>query len=179
VSPVRTFYLQAKTSKEVQEWVAAIDQARQILLTSRTPAQPATNPITIPTSSNPLQTTFSPLPLTPSPPSFPPQIYNATSSDSEDASPSEPRPLYGATQYGAVPPSPTRPTLKEPGKIVLSGYLMKCGSKRRTWRKRWFVLTGEKLVYSASHMVCPLRNSYFKNLTRCTGHKTTPTVPLL
>lgn len=30
---------------------------------------------------------------------------------------------------------------------------MKCGSKRRNWRKRWFVLNGEKLMYSGSHMV--------------------------
>jgi hypothetical protein len=36
---------------------------------------------------------------------------------------------------------------------VLSGYLMKCGSKRHNWRKRWFMLNGEKLVYSGSHMV--------------------------
>lgn len=40
-------------------------------------------------------------------------------------------------------------------KVVLSGYLMKCGSKRRTWRKRWFVLTEDKLMYSGSHMVSP------------------------
>lgn len=37
--------------------------------------------------------------------------------------------------------------------MVVSGYLMKCGSKRHNWRKRWFVLYGEKLVYSGSHMV--------------------------
>jgi pleckstrin homology domain-containing family A member 1/2 len=42
---------------------------------------------------------------------------------------------------------------KDPTKVVLSGYLMKCGQKRRNWRKRWFVLTGEKLVYYANHMV--------------------------
>lgn len=41
-----------------------------------------------------------------------------------------------------------------PAKVIVSGYLMKCGSKRRNWRKRWFVLTSEKLVYSGSHMVC-------------------------
>jgi hypothetical protein len=46
---------------------------------------------------------------------------------------------------------------KDPSKTVLSGYLMKCGSKsgskRRSWKKRWFVLTGQKLYYSGSHMV--------------------------
>lgn len=51
--------------------------------------------------------------------------------------------------------SPTRAVPGKEGltKIVVSGYLMKCGSKRRNWRKRWFVLYGEKLVYSGSHMV--------------------------
>jgi hypothetical protein len=29
---------------------------------------------------------------------------------------------------------------------------MKCGSKRKNWRKRWFVLTSEKLIYAKSHM---------------------------
>jgi len=45
---------------------------------------------------------------------------------------------------------------KDPSKPVLSGYLMKCasksGSKRRSWKKRWFVLTGQRLYYSGSHM---------------------------
>jgi pleckstrin homology domain-containing family A member 1/2 len=41
----------------------------------------------------------------------------------------------------------------DPTKTVLTGYLMKCGSKRKAWRKRWFVLSGEKLWYSANHMV--------------------------
>ena len=40
---------------------------------------------------------------------------------------------------------------------------MKCGSKRRNWRKRWFVLTGEKLVYSGSHMVRYSSEAYDHN----------------
>ena len=35
----------------------------------------------------------------------------------------------------------------------MSGYLMKCGSKRKTWRKRWFVLSADKMIYTGSHMV--------------------------
>ncbi|BGP10609.1 hypothetical protein JCM10049v2_006501 [Rhodotorula toruloides] len=38
-----------------------------------------------------------------------------------------------------------------PNKVILSGYLMKQG-KRKTWRKRWFVLTSGMLMYSRSHM---------------------------
>lgn len=40
----------------------------------------------------------------------------------------------------------------DPNRIILSGYLMKQG-KRKTWRKRWFVLTSGMLMYSRSHMV--------------------------
>lgn len=144
VSPVRTFYLQAKTQKEVQEWVTAIDLARQTL--SLAPKSTVVAPITIPVATS----ISAPPPLTPSPPNFPPHFHNTTSSESEDASP-DPRSIQGASN---APASPTRPSVTDPGKVVVSGYLMKCGSKRRTWRKRWFVLTGEKLVYYASHMVC-------------------------
>lgn len=50
-----------------------------------------------------------------------------------------------ATSSGTAATSPG-------AKTILTGYLMKCGSKRRNWRKRWFVLTPEKLLYSGSHM---------------------------
>ncbi|KAJ3714055.1 hypothetical protein C8R42DRAFT_698634 [Lentinula raphanica] len=154
VSPVRTFYLQAKTPAEVQEWVAAIEEARQTLNGSSTQASQSA-PIPIPRQSNHPP---APPPITPSPPSF--VSHNATSSDSEDASPSgqatrrtystssQTRPVIGSS------PSKSQPSTspKDPSKVVLSGYLMKCDSKRRNWRKRWFVMSGEKLVYSASHM---------------------------
>jgi hypothetical protein len=56
--------------------------------------------------------------------------------------------------FAPAPPTPRVPAADwDPRKEVLSGYLMKCGSKRRHWRKRWFMLTGEKLAYSGSHMV--------------------------
>jgi len=42
---------------------------------------------------------------------------------------------------------------KDAGKVIMSGYLMKCGSKRKTWRKRWFVLSAERMIYTGSHMV--------------------------
>ncbi|KAJ3810975.1 pleckstrin-like protein [Lentinula aff. lateritia] len=154
ISPVRTFYLQAKTSAEVQEWVTAIEEARQALHASSAQTSPSA-PIPIPRASNHPPT---PLPITPSPPSF--VSHNATSSDSEDASPSaqsaqraystssQTRPVIGFS------PSKSQPSAssKDPSKVVLTGYLMKCGSKRRNWRKRWFVMSGEKLIYSASHM---------------------------
>ncbi|KAF7336812.1 Pleckstrin y domain-containing family A member 1 [Mycena venus] len=150
VSPIRTFYLQAKNPGEVHDWVKAIDEARQAL--QAVSSGSASNPIPIPRGrlrSN------APPPVTPSPPSH---GYYMTSSDSEDnASPS------GTRSYSLS--SQTRPTVNvggtspsakthaiDPAKMILSGYLMKCGSKRRNWRKRWFVLSGEQLVYFGSHM---------------------------
>ncbi|KAJ7017419.1 pleckstrin-like protein [Mycena alexandri] len=140
VSPIRTFYLQAKNPGEVHDWVKAIDEARLALVAA---------------SSG----TAHPPPVTPSPPS-----HYMTSSDSDDASPSGQRSYSISSQtrpsvsinVGGTSPSATSPSAKghavDPAKMILSGYLMKCGSKRRNWRKRWFVLTGEQLVYSGSHM---------------------------
>lgn len=152
---MRTFYLQAKTSGEVQEWVAAIDEARRNL--QATSAQKhSSNPIPIPNAG---RSAHAPPPITPSPPSFASYAQTITSSDSEDAAPSGQRSgqrtYSSSSQPGiAISSSPSHAAaVKDPAKTVLSGYLMKCGSKRKNWRKRWFVLTGEKLVYSASHMV--------------------------
>ncbi|KDE07760.1 PH domain-containing protein, partial [Microbotryum lychnidis-dioicae p1A1 Lamole] len=49
------------------------------------------------------------------------------------------------------PPSTAGTGFTDPNKIILSGYLMKQG-KRKTWRKRWFVLMSTRLMYSRSHM---------------------------
>ncbi|KAJ8072327.1 hypothetical protein PM082_015886 [Marasmius tenuissimus] len=147
VSPVRTYYLQAKTSEEVQEWVQAIEETRQGLTTQTTGSAPIPIPRTERSSSHQH-------PVTPSPPSQMPY----TSSDSEDASPSGHSmiPPISHQPPPAITSSPSKiiaaTAVKDPSKTILSGYLMKCGSKRRNWRKRWFVLTGEKLMYSASHM---------------------------
>ena len=77
---------------------------------------------------------------------------NFTSSDSEDAIPERTQPTSSSSRQGLTPSKSHVPP-KDPTKVILSGYLMKCGSKRHNWRKRWFVLSGEKLVYSGSHMV--------------------------
>ena len=43
--------------------------------------------------------------------------------------------------------------LRDPSRIILQGYLMKQSNRRKHWRKRWFVLTSSKLMYTRSHMV--------------------------
>jgi hypothetical protein len=40
----------------------------------------------------------------------------------------------------------------DPNHIIIGGYLMKLGSKRKTWHKRWFMLTSDRLAYSKSHI---------------------------
>ncbi|KAF8920358.1 hypothetical protein CPB85DRAFT_1211936 [Mucidula mucida] len=150
VSPVRTFYLQAKTPNEVREWISAIDETRQMLMSTSTQSS-VSNPIPIPRMQD-RSGSLPPPPVTPSPP----HMQNATSSDSEDASPGGYRSYSTSSQHrtmvGSSPSKSPSAVAKDPTKSVLSGYLMKCGSKRRNWRKRWFVLSGERLVYYTSHM---------------------------
>lgn len=43
--------------------------------------------------------------------------------------------------------------LRNPNKVITQGYLMKQSNRRKHWRKRWFVLTSSKLMYTRSHMV--------------------------
>ncbi|KDR78840.1 hypothetical protein GALMADRAFT_64122 [Galerina marginata CBS 339.88] len=154
ISPVRTFYLQASSPQEVQHWVQAIEDAREALLATSTQTS-ATAPIAIPRPKGGARSTSR---GSGPPPSSSPN-YGPTSSDSEDAMTSMSTqqgysgPTVSPTQAAfALSPSRAFAPQKDPAKVILSGYLMKCGSKRRNWRKRWFVLTGEKLVYSGSHM---------------------------
>ena len=148
VSPTRTFYLQANTPVEVQDWVRAVNQAREAVQQLAIEGSTSSAPIPIPAGNH------AGLPITPSPSHSPQGQHGITSSESEDGSPS------GSRSYPKLNVSPKLPAaagnVKETLKPLLSGYLMKCGSKRRTWHHRWFVLSGEKLSYSRSHMVSAL-----------------------
>lgn len=159
VSAVRTYYLQAQSPEEVQGWVKAIQDARDALVMSSTEASLAAAPIPIPRAPT---LSDRQVMLTPSPPRAM-HVYNVTSSDSDDGSLHTQRALSSSPQrYNATTTTTTGNASSSPGrsqvpkdggsKVVLSGYLMKCGSKRHNWRKRWFTLTSDKLVYSGSHM---------------------------
>jgi hypothetical protein len=151
--------------EEVHEWVKAIQDAREALMATSTVNSLSTPPIPIP-GANAHGGAYRAAPVTPSPASHLSYMQNVTSSDSEDGSPSAARTYSTSSQTrGGVGSSPSRALhFKESSsKIMISGYLMKCGQKRNSWRKRWFVLDGEKLIYSGSHMVSescrsPLRN---------------------
>ena len=73
-----------------------------------------------------------------------------------------------SSKTGAMATSPSKAQAAgtaqmDPSKVVLSGYLMKCRSKRRGWRKRWFMLTSSCLVYSANHMVSRISVRFFQS----------------
>ncbi|KAI8980069.1 hypothetical protein BD414DRAFT_109061 [Trametes punicea] len=147
VSPTRTFYLQAELQAEVQEWVRAINDARTALLSTSTRNSVSSAPIPIPNTPS----TARPPVILSSSPSQSPYAHQLTSSESDDASPNT-RTSIPMTSSAAPPPPPPEAVL--PSKPVVQGYLMKCGSRRHNWHKRWFVLSGEKLFYTRSHM-CP------------------------
>ena len=148
VSPKRTYYLQAGTPKEVQEWVKAVNEAREDLqltstVTEGMVAASSTAPIPIP--RKPGQVNRSP--------SHSPHGHGITSSDSE-AEGSMPGPrFFGISPERSAVKPPALGVGKDGSKPVLSGYLMKCGSRRSaSWHHRWFVLAEDRLTYSRSHM---------------------------
>ncbi|EGG05133.1 uncharacterized protein MELLADRAFT_116896 [Melampsora larici-populina 98AG31] len=66
---------------------------------------------------------------------------------------SSPQPSGMVDNYPlSIPAGERKLTLPEASKTIIQGYLMKQG-KRKTWRKRYFTLTSEKLVYSRTHMM--------------------------
>lgn len=150
VSPNRTYYLQAGSQKEVREWVKAVNEAREDLQLTST----VTEGMTAASSTAPIPVPRKPAEITRSP-SHSPYGHGITSSDSEaEGSMSGPRILGISPERLAVKPPAQGVPGKDGTKPVLSGYLMKCASRRSaSWHHRWFVLSEDKLTYSRSHMV--------------------------
>ena len=153
VSPTRTFYLQAESAQDVAKWVKAVTEARQTFLATSTDPS-GTAPIPIPASASGDR----PSHQVAASPSLSHSPYNThlTSSESEDAMPGAPRSQGNtvAQSMAETVASPSKqPNPIDTSKVILSGYLMKCGSRRHIWHNRWFTLSGDKLVYSRSHMV--------------------------
>jgi hypothetical protein len=155
VSPIRTYYLKTESQRDVTEWVKAIEGARQMLMATSTQIT-ATTPIDIPKPGRPRL-----------PPIVPPSgrqprasIMGPPSDSEEGGSPRADDATFASIQLSSSLPgsSPSRSQVliaQEP-EIILSGPLLMYNSIRRNWRKRWFVLTGEKLTYSRSDMVSRL-----------------------
>ena len=168
VLPDRTYYLQASGESDMQDWVKQVNLARESLLGTSTQNSVSTPPIPIPSSNTHRQsapTRSLKTGLTPSPPSARSAGFAGavtSESESEDQGVEGPKGSALAASPSKAQASGSAPM--DPSKVVLSGYLMKCRSKRRGWRKRWFMLTSTCLVYSANHMVRAF--SLFEVLTR-------------
>lgn len=152
VTATRTYYLQAESQEDAKAWVADIREAKEAQLAST--ATTAAGPLTAPPSSPPIPIPGRPrVPaITPSPPSR--ALHAITSSESEEAASPNTQRMFAVSSSPAVPPS-SSPRIgggPDASKMVMSGYITKMG-KRRNWRKRWFLLNGEMLMYAGSHMV--------------------------
>ncbi|KAI0288798.1 hypothetical protein BC826DRAFT_1092920 [Russula brevipes] len=132
VTATRTYYLQAESQEDAKAWVAAIREAKEAQLASTTTAAPVSAP-----SSPPIPIPGRPriAAITPSPPSR--AFHAITSSESEEASPNTHRMFAVSSSPGGVPPS--SPRIGGP-------------DASKEWRKRWFLLNGEMLMYAGSHM---------------------------
>lgn len=152
VTATRTYYLQAESQQDARAWVDAIRGAReaQLAAAAAAPGASSSPPIPIPGHSSLAAAAA----ITPSPPSR--MLHAVTSSESEDASPNPQRmfaaPPPSSSVAGGAPSSPRIGGPPDASKVVMSGYITKMG-KRRNWRKRWFMLNGEMLMYAGSHMV--------------------------
>ncbi|CAE6515296.1 unnamed protein product [Rhizoctonia solani] len=142
VTPARTYYLQADSAAECESWVHAMNDARVQLkeLGTQTPV-PRTPPAAGPTVTLPT-VTQSPSQITYAAPSVPHQVPSSPLQHTMSSSDSEPE-----GDVDGLAPQPV-----DPKQIVLQGYLMKCGTHMKNWRKRYFVLTPETLKYGKSHM---------------------------
>lgn len=102
-----------------------------------------------------------------------PALDAASSSEDEDdinipfAAQSSPQ-MPDMPSSSAASTSVAKPPVKlaiqapDPHRIVISGYLMKA-TKRKNWRKRWFMLTSSRLMYSRSHIVsCSIGPTLFR-----------------
>ena len=150
VTATRTYYLQAESQEDARAWVVAIREAKEAQLASTTTAAAAA-PVST-TSTMPIPIPGRPrIPaITPSPPSR--ALNPITSSESDEASPNTQRILALSSSLGMPPSVSPRIGGPDTSKVVMSGYITKMG-KRRNWRKRWFLLNGEMLMYAGSHMV--------------------------
>ena len=79
------------------------------------------------------------------------QHLTSSDSDEPDApdSPTMSTAPVRATQISGPTFGDDETKVKKP---IAQGYLMKLGSKRKIWRKRYFVLTAERLTYAKSHI---------------------------
>jgi pleckstrin homology domain-containing family A member 1/2 len=212
VTRARTFYFQAETAADIDEWVQKLNVAKEALLQNTgkggassekgnnnvvVPATPVVIPpstttspttaVTSATTTTAIAATTVPVAIpsvSTSPVKSPPSIsiLVPSTSPSGGGGPNDPSSPLSAVRPGGgggntssdsdeptqqagggrastskspanVLSSSSKEKEKDPGKQIMSGYLMKCGTRRKTWRKRFFVLTTTRIAYMGNHMV--------------------------
>lgn len=154
VTPDRIFYLKCHSRLDMESWIEAVNLARKLMRESLSlqTSLPINNESTSQLSHV----------------NIPTSVHRRTSLSSTQASPGriETGGFSLPTDGGESPNdrdssddddddgalSPT-----DPNKVILTGYLMKL-SKRKAWRKRYWMLTSDKLSYARSHMDKPQRH---------------------
>ena len=160
--------MQAESQEEVEVWVTRLNEAKDALQsTSSARAVPVSGPP--PPAPSAYQAAIVGSPTSPAKASPMPQLIVPSSPKivafTEPSSPIQTNANKRNSRTITVTSSdseieeptktPARGTAnpKDASKVIMSGYLMKCGSKRKTWRKRWFILSADKMIYTGSHMV--------------------------
>ncbi|KAF8322717.1 PH-domain-containing protein [Clavulina sp. PMI_390] len=155
VTPNRTYYLQAEDLATCNDWVRTLNEVRNRLREEdRTPQDQTPRhsitalPNAIPNSSTlaARRSSMQPAGTAPALPSI------VTSSPTPGSTPMREFKNRGASATAPPQVAPPEDPPLDPNHVVMSGYLMKCGSKRKTWHKRWFMLTSDRLAYSKSHI---------------------------
>ena len=134
MAPERTWYFRACDQQDMAAWLEALALAHGR----------ASEDAVVPSSIQDTSATAHLLPPTVDP--MPMTAHAFSSSDDENDADE------GPAHWSAHDIIPTGPPPEDGSRIIAQGYLLKLGSRRKQWRKRWFVLTFDTLCYARTHM---------------------------
>jgi len=134
MAPERTWYFRACDQQDMTAWLDALALARGKV--SEDAAVP----------SNVQDTSAAALLPPPIVEPTPVSAHAVSSSDDENDADEEP------VHWAPHDTMQTTPLPEDGSRIIAQGYLLKLGSRRKQWRKRWFVLTFDTLSYARTHM---------------------------
>ena len=163
MAPERTWYFRACDQQDMTAWLDALALARGKVFGDAV------------VSSNVQDTSAAALLPPPIVEPTPVTAHAFSSSDDENDADEEP------VHWAPHDTMPTAPPPEDGSRVIAQGYLLKLGSRRKQWRKRWFVLTFDTLCYARTHMdVRPHRTipttAIFDAMAVSYTHLTLPTI---
>ncbi|TIA78122.1 hypothetical protein E3P92_03956 [Wallemia ichthyophaga] len=173
VTPDRIFYLKCHSRPDMESWIDAVNMARKFMRESNSlhtslainnESSSQLSPVNIPTPAH-RRTSLSSTQASPA------RIETGGFSLTTDGgeSPNDRDSTDDDDDDGGLPPT-------DPNKVILTGYLMKL-SKRKAWRKRYWMLTSDKLSYARSHMDKPQRHIPLSKILDTLEAEKQPTSP--